>query len=268
MATSSSSATEPWRARPGCPEHLRLPLERHINRFPCEYLKEPVTGEVFETAEECQERLLVYSMSQGFDIVKGGGGKPSHPGFNFHCVFHGHGTRNWRGLEEQVERDEDGLITTTRQRDLTHVRGTGCGWSCRVSFKSIGKRGASEKGFVLTVKSLEYSGHPLSENPLIFPKHRERLEEFQAAKAQARAHRINTIPYSASRRVLDSEEFGVLLTSKEYYNSVRHKTPSKSDDKTIQGLIFALQKEGFMYETRVEEVDESSSVISRKCIQI
>ncbi|OQV08491.1 MULE transposase domain-containing protein [Cladophialophora immunda] len=258
-----------WRARPGCPEHLRRPLEKAVNAYPAKYLLDPANQETFETAEECQERLRIYSLSQGFDIVKGGGGKPGNPGYNFLCVYHGKGTRNWRGLEDHVERNDNGEITSNRKRDFTHIRGTSCQWSCRVSWKSVGKRNSGIKAFVLTVKSLEYSSHPLSDNPLIFAGHRDRLAEFQAAKSQARLHRLNTLPFSASRRILDSNDFGVVLTSKEYYNSVRFKPASKDDDKLINGLVVALQNEEFVYETRLQEVvNETGQVVSRKCLQI
>src|SRR5215475_12309050 len=223
-----------WRAPAGCPGHLRHPLERHVNRFPAEYLSEPQDNEVFDTFEEAHRRLSAFALVQGFDIVKNGGQTSINPGGNLRCIYHGNGTRNWRELEERVERDEAGAITSNRKRDLTVVRGTGCPWRCLVTFKSIGKRDSGKKGFVLSVKCLSHGDtHPLSpENPLIFYSHRQSLEEYQEALAQARFHRMSIIPYSVSRRVLASGEVGFVLKRREYYNSVRHGILDKTNETT------------------------------------
>ena len=132
-----------------------------------------------------------------------------------------------------MERDKDGSIVSQRRRDMTVVRQAGCEWFVRVSYMTIGKRGSGVKGWVLKVKCLDHSGHELSENPLSFHRHRQRLEEYQKAAAQARQHRSQIIPYLVSRRVLESEEFGITLTAREYYNSVRFKSVDKDDSQTI-----------------------------------
>jgi hypothetical protein len=259
-----------WTAPVGCPDHLRAPLERAVNAYPEEHLDTPATGEVFKDVDEAEQRLLAFSLSQGFDIVKGRSEvNGSSPFATFQCIFHGKTTRNTRKLEEHVVIDqESGLITSHRKREATSVRRGGCEWCCKVSYKSVGRRGSGEKGWVLTIKSLEHS-HPLSSNPLEFPRQRARLEEFQAALAQARAHRTAVIPYSVSRRVLESSDYGVILTAREYYNSVRHQAASKSDDKTIIGLIEALRNQDCVYEVRAKDVlDDSGGITSRKCQQI
>ena len=50
------------------------------------------------------------------------------PGARFECSKHGESTRNWRKLESHVERDEDGTITTVRQREDTLVSQNACEW--------------------------------------------------------------------------------------------------------------------------------------------
>ena len=69
-------------------------------------------------------------------------------------------------LEPHVEHDEDGNITSKRQVEGTLVSQIGCEWGVRVSWKDVGKRGSSNKAFVITVTSLDYKGHPLVDNPL------------------------------------------------------------------------------------------------------
>jgi hypothetical protein len=155
-----------------------------------------------------------------------------------------------------------------RKRELTIVRQTECSWCCKVAFKYIGKRGRSEKGFVLTAISTSHKGHPLAANPLIYRQHRERLEEYQIIKAQAQAHRISVLPYSLSRRVLDATDgTGLALTRREYYNLQKYQVLDGRDEKTIDGLLFALDGAGFYHSCRVEEV-KSDNTISKKLIQI
>ena len=77
------------------------------------------------------------------------------------------------------------------------------------------------------------------------------------------------IPYSVSRRVLESEEIGLTLTAKEYYNTVRYQVIQRNDNKTIEGLLVALDEAGFIWRLRTEPVvDEEDVVIGRKLIQI
>ena len=113
MATSlPPSSSSAWSAKPGCPDHLRLPLERAVNALPIEFLEDPADGEVFSSLEECERRLIGLSLAQGFDIVKTTSATKPTPGATFCCVFHGIETRNWRNLEATIEKNEDGKITS------------------------------------------------------------------------------------------------------------------------------------------------------------
>jgi hypothetical protein len=53
-------------------------------------------------------------------------------------------------------------------------------------------------------------------------------------------HREAVIPYSERRRVLESEEFSVTISTCRYYNSVRKMSPDKEQPQTIDGLLIAL----------------------------
>ena len=260
-----------WRAPAGCPDYVRYIVEKAANAFPPEWLREPLSGEVYSSVEECHNRLIAYSLSQGFDIVISHSTQKPQPSTTFSCIHHGTETKNWRHLPRTVERDEDGNIIGQRQRNLTVVRQTECPWACRVSFKFIGKRGSGEKGFVLTVKSISHDNtHPLAQNPLVYQRHRDRLEEYRVLKAQAQAHRISVLPYSLSRRVLDAVDgTGLSLTRREYYNLKKHQSLDSRDEKTIEGLLYALDAAGFVYRCRIEdEFDDAGKIVSRKLIQI
>ena len=270
MASSTSSAaTAAWQAPSGCPDHIRYVLEKAVNSYPPIWLEEPSTGEVFSSIEECQNRLIAFSLSQGFDIVVLNSRKIPQPGTTWACIHHGKETKNWRKLPYIVEKDDKGEIVGERKRNLTVVRQTECPWTCKVSYKSIGKRGSGEKGFVLTTTESSHT-HPLAQNPLIYQRHRERLEEYQVLKAQARAHRVSILPYSLSRRVLDAVDgSGLSLTRREYYNLKKHQIPDGRDEKTIEGLLYALDAADFIHRCRIEdEFDESGTILSRKLVQI
>jgi hypothetical protein len=62
-------ATVPWTAHPHCPTHLRREVEARVRAFPLTFLKEPVSGEVFDNIELCRERLQGFAFTEGFAIV-------------------------------------------------------------------------------------------------------------------------------------------------------------------------------------------------------
>ena len=126
QASPASPVADTWRARPGCPEHLRTHLERLVNSFPAAWLTAPIIGEVFETLKEAERRLRAFSLVEGFDIVRTAGGTKRAPGSTFSCIHHGERTANKRRLEDRVIRNEDNEIISNRKREGTTVRQTGC----------------------------------------------------------------------------------------------------------------------------------------------
>lgn len=138
-----------------------------------------------------------------------------------------------------MERDENGHMNSRRQRELTLIGQLTCQWSVRVTGKDIDVRGSGNKGFVMTVTCLDHV-HELSSNPLSFPRHRQSLEEWQALILTARKHCEAVIPYSGSRRVLESEKFGIIISARGYCNSVCRMILDKEQPKTIDGLLVAL----------------------------
>jgi hypothetical protein len=258
-----------WQAKPGCAEHHRAAVERLVNALPPSYLLPPCSGELFDSLDDCNSRLRGYALAEGFDIIRHGGGTQTTPSHRYKCIFHGSSTQNHRKLEDRVERDEEGKITSKRQKDATHVRQLQCTWSALCSFKSIGKRGSGVKGYVLTVQCGTHEGHQLAEDPFTFPGHLKSSEDFQETLRQAKKHRQQVMPYSASRRLIDAEELGVVLSARDYYNSVRKEIPDKDKPKTIVALLRMLEDQQFVYRTRFKvEVDEQDKPISRKLVQL
>ena len=75
--------------------------------------------------------------------------------------------------------------------------------------------------------------------------------------------------YFNRRRLIDAEDFGVILSSRDYYNSIRKEIPDKSKLKIIKALLIILKENSFVYYTRVKiKVDKDDELINKKLIQI
>lgn len=123
-----------------------------VNLLPPAWLSEPQSGELFDSLDHCNRRLRGYALKEGFDIVRKGGGTKANPSWRFFCVYHDVATQNTRKMEDRVERDEEGNVTSQRQRDKTTVRQLECRWETFCSFKDIGQRGSGVKGYTLAIK--------------------------------------------------------------------------------------------------------------------
>jgi hypothetical protein len=161
----------PWAAKSECPPHYRAAVKRLINALPSFYLLPPLSGEVFESLEDCNRRLRGYALAEGFDVVRKDGGIKASPSYRFKCLFHGSHTQNNRKLEDRVEKDSEGKISSKRRRDATNVRQLQCLWSALYSYESIDKMGKGTKRFILTIQCDAYENHQLVNDPFTFPKY-------------------------------------------------------------------------------------------------
>ena len=103
-----------WHTKPGYVEHHRTAIERLVNTLPLSYLLPPCSGELFGSLDKYNNRLRGYALAEDFDIIKHGGGTKSTPSKRFKCIFYGSNARNYRKLEDRVERDLEGKITSKR----------------------------------------------------------------------------------------------------------------------------------------------------------
>jgi hypothetical protein len=110
-----------YHAPSGCSNYLAGALERAVNALPPAWLLPPQTGEIFDSIPDAERRLRGYSLAEGFNIAYTGGGTRKVPGARFECCYHGTTIKNWRKLEEHVEKDEKGNIISRRQRERTIV---------------------------------------------------------------------------------------------------------------------------------------------------
>jgi hypothetical protein len=255
-------------AKPGCPDKHRAIVERAMAAMPPAWRLAPQTGEVFDSLQLFEDRICAWSFCDGFEVVRGGGGSKKWPGLRLRCKHHGEETQNTRKLEDTVVKDSKGKITSDRQRGNTIVSQLSCEWAVRSTYKSVGKRGSDEKGWVLSITRDSHS-HPLRADPLTYISHRQSTTEFREQLVNTKIHREKIIPYSTSMRVLEDEEYGLIITAKEYYNQVRKQPANKNKPKTIEGILVALQEAGFVYRSRVDiEEDGSGTTISKTLVQI
>ena len=101
------------------PTHQRSVFNSAIAGLPPAFLRFPTTGEVFESTAACKARLQGFSLGQGFAVVVGKSNKDAF--VEFLCIHHGTQTRNDRQLEQDVERDPEGKITSRRKRGDVQV---------------------------------------------------------------------------------------------------------------------------------------------------
>lgn len=261
----------PWTAPIGCVTHHRVIVERHVNALPALWRQEPVVGEVFDTRKDTESRLQLWALIAGFDVVCKGGGSSKVPGGVYRCIHHGKETRNGRGLEHRVTRDLEGNITSQRKREGTKVHQTDCDWRVNLAFIMIDKKDESQgRQWMLTKVSLTHKGHPLTANPFAaYPNHRKRFTQWQELIATGTAHRRAKVVYSNSRRILETEDFALHLSSKEFYNTLRKRSADKEDNKSLLGLVHELQENNWHCEFRSEiREDEEGKVVNRKLIQV
>jgi hypothetical protein len=110
-----------WFAKPGCPQHHRQALERAVNAMPAEWRGPTKTGDIFEDIVICQRRLQGFSFVEGFAVVTASGGTMACPGRVLKCIFRSLKTQNYCELEDIIEKDKEGKITSQRKREVTTV---------------------------------------------------------------------------------------------------------------------------------------------------
>jgi hypothetical protein len=109
-------------------------------------------------------------------------------GPEFLCIHHGTVTSNRRELEDEVEKDSEGKITSKRQRSNTQVmQKLDCGWRGVVSHR-FPHAGAVDRIWILTVTCASHTH--VMRNPFAYQAHVKGTMESQILTAKARNMRI------------------------------------------------------------------------------
>ena len=180
----------------------------------------------------------------------------------FVCIHHGTETRNWRGLEECVERDVKGNISSNRKREDTDANAKGCTWEMYWSVRSVGKRGSGVLAGQLGITKDVHS-HTLAPNPFIYKVHQKETAQYQQAVTLALGHRLAHQSYSSMRQVLDSSD--LRIDRMTYYNLVRGKPLEDGiSNDSFEGLVLALEEVGFRFACLMsDELADDGSIKGR-----
>jgi len=241
MFKSSSHEPSVFIAHQLCPPHLRQLVEDTVKSFDDKWLLPPVEGELFDSGKACLACLQGFALSQGFAVVTTASKAKR---FRFAYIYYGGKTKNWRKLEQHMEKDlESGEIVSKRQRDSTSKQARDCPWEIYWSLRSVGKRGSGEVTGQLGISKATHN-HILSPNPFIYKVYQKATYQYQDAVKLALGHRLAYQPYSAMRRVLDTS--GLSIDRNTYYNLVHSKPLGQSND-SFEGLVFTLEEGGFRF---------------------
>ena len=122
--STANAAKAAWKPHPFCPPHQLPVLTREVQALPASFFLRPYTGETFDSPLDALRRLNGFALSQGFAIAKASGSEHSKwPYLLLWCVHHAKTTKNVRKLEDHVQRDNEGVITTDRKQEATSVQG-------------------------------------------------------------------------------------------------------------------------------------------------
>ena len=102
----------------------------------------------------------------------------------------------------------------------------------------------------------------------MYHAHQVVTPEYQHLIDIATSHCKGVIPYSVSRRVIDHlKDFGMHLTSQQFYNLVRKRRP-KVKDNIIKPLLLSLDEAGFRCHCRVKRTYKYGEIVNIKLVQL
>jgi hypothetical protein len=180
----------------------------------------------------------------------------------FACIHYGAESRNWRGLEDHVEKDRDDSIVSRRRRDDTSNNAKNYPWEMYWSVRSVGKKGSGVVAGQLGITK-DIHSHLLAPNPFIYQAHRKATTQYKQTVGLALGHRLAYQPYSSMRRVLDSSDLSI--DRKAYYNLVRNKPLEDGiSNDSFEALVLALEEAGFRFHCDMSrELAEDGSIKGR-----
>jgi hypothetical protein len=265
---TSEDRSASWCPHPDLEPGIRDRLVIAVGRLSRSWLMPPEDGEVFNTMEEGEARLLGHSLAAGYQTVRGQGSKGGRR--NIWCVHHGEATRNDRDLSHHVERNDMSKIISTRKREDTRTWAKDCKWRGFLTpLTKLGSDSAEINQFVWRYGRSQGNGgqptnmhsHVQFENPLLFPRHRAMQAEFVIAIPQAEVMRSAYLPFRMAERILHGQ--GLKIDRNWYYNLARKKGMDASTDGLL-ALVTVLEQDKWTYRTFWEFVrDDHGTVVNQ-----
>jgi hypothetical protein len=256
-----------WLPHPDLPAGIRGRLVAAVDALPREWLMAPKDGEIFDSVQSGQNRVLGYSLAAGFQSVGGQGSSAVRK--NIWCIHHGNLTRNDRKLSERVERDSESpkTIISTRKREDTGKWGKKCLWRCYlVPCQVFQEDGDSVQHWILrygktqgTALPTNTHSHELTADSLVYPRHRNAQPHHQAALPQAGAMRAAQLSFRQAERVLWGQQ--LKIDRKTYYNIARQQAMPMTQDG-LMSLIAVLEQDNWTYRSFWEYIRTPTSAVA------
>lgn len=264
LSPTALAAKAEWKPHPKCPGELINELTDAIMALPTPYFVKPRTGELFDSPVNALRRLNGFALTDGFAVVGiGGTEKGKNPHLRYACIHWGAETRNYRGLEERVRRDMDGVIVSDRKQDLTSIQKRDCQVRFHLAYKQV-PRGSGVFHWVLKVPNEEHS-HERAVFPLRYTVQRKQTVGHLEAVELAKSHREAFLTYHQSVRILDQK--GLSINKMTYYNLKRQ--PFKNSAEGFEALIVTLEDAGFIFRCLLnKELDAIGNVVAQQCEQV
>jgi hypothetical protein len=241
-----------WTPHPDLSEGILNRLVEAVGRLPRAWLMPPTDGEVFDSFQAGQQRVLGHSLAAGFDTVGGSGSTAIRK--NILCRHHGEKTANWRGLSHKVVKDKEGKIISSRKREDTGTWADKCLWRCYL-VPDVSK---DDEGHIVDRWILHYGkkqgtgeftsshSHDFAQNALLYPNHRKSQPHFQLAIPQATAMREAHLPFRHAERILHGQDLKIDRVS--YYNLARAGAMEATTEGLL-ALVTVLERDGWTYRT-------------------
>jgi len=93
-----------WKAHSECPTPLKDQVELYGNSITPSWRTEPLVGDVFDSPDHAFARLQAFAFLNGFAVVIWRSATKDAR-VRYRCIHHNATSKNWRELEQRVERD-------------------------------------------------------------------------------------------------------------------------------------------------------------------
>lgn len=141
--------------------------------------------EVFEQPDDCWGRLFNWSFTRGCVFVKGRHRGGAYLARWYNCKHHGRVSRNDRGLESEVRKDDNGQVVGSRSRE-GKTRAISCDVHYYLAFhKPANSLPDTARSWCGSWRDKDHTGHEDPINPLAGKIYKKILPDFHALEATA-----------------------------------------------------------------------------------
>jgi hypothetical protein len=263
-----------WLPHPNLVPGTRQRVIDAVGLLPRAWLVPPMEGEVFNSAQDAEARVLGYSLAAGFQIVTGQGSTRIRR--NFQCKHHGEKPQNNRKLEDTVTRDpkDKKIIISNRKRNDTRARQKNCKWRVYVvpfTEDDDEVEGKQTERWILrigtdreTARTCDWHSHEMAPDPFVYLRHSQAQPSVIAALPQATSMRDSSLLYRQAERILYGQ--GLRIDRRSYYNLARRQSMGTTQDDLL-ALVSVLEYDGWIYRTFWDFINNDQGVIIKQVLK-